>query len=367
LPSPRERGFTLVEILISLALAAVVSAAVLMLTRSQLVAYQSNDQIVRMQQNERAGIDFLESLLRRACGGIAWGRVGVNVPGVAQAVRNCIRVYDGATESGGTFTSGGATTLPDAIELVYGTTPITAMTAAPDLSSTPSAQVANINGFADGDLVLLTDFKQAVLVQIASNGVAVGGTPPQGTLTFGALGSSVVIPDASLNAGDPVLALAAGSTVMKAQSLALYVESAAGSTQNMLMLDPDGMVGLNHTDADPIVDGVADLQAAVGIDGNGDGILTESTASPGSDEWFGNATGELPLALATWNRPATADPQLHAVRATLVLQTENRYQGAAPALGPYEDRTTYPAVGAGTPRYRVARISTAPRIWNLLN
>ena len=51
----RQRGMTLIEIMIAMLLAGIVSAFILMITRSQLIAYEQNDQVARMQQNERAG------------------------------------------------------------------------------------------------------------------------------------------------------------------------------------------------------------------------------------------------------------------------------------------------------------------------
>src|SRR5260370_42081276 len=115
-----------------------------------------------------------------------------------------------------------------------------------------------------------------------------------------------------------------------------------------------------------LADGMMDLQAAVGIDGEGDGIITEVTGGA-NDEWFGNASGET-IAAPPWNRAGTGDPQLRQLRLTTVAQTLNSYTGIAPTIGPFEDRTTYPSTAAGGgPRYRSERVVIAPRIWNLLN
>src|SRR5262249_9179055 len=75
----RARGFTLIELMVSMALAGLTSVFLLMITRAQLTAYHMNESYADAQLNARAGIDFLENTLRRACGGIAWGRVSVNV------------------------------------------------------------------------------------------------------------------------------------------------------------------------------------------------------------------------------------------------------------------------------------------------
>jgi type II secretory pathway pseudopilin PulG len=44
-----------------------------------------------------------------------------------------------------------------------------------------------------------------------------------------------------------------------------------------------------------IADGILDLQVALGIDANGDGQLTEDPASPTTDEWLGNAVGDIAI------------------------------------------------------------------------
>jgi hypothetical protein len=45
-----------------------------------------------------------------------------------------------------------------------------------------------------------------------------------------------------------------------------------------------------------VADGVLDLQLAIGLDVNDDGLVTEDAANPGSDEWLGNAAGEVAIA-----------------------------------------------------------------------
>jgi hypothetical protein len=203
--------------------------------------------------------------------------------------------------------------------------------------------------------------QSGVLLRIATGGVSptgTGGPPTAGTLTFAASVPSGEVPSI-LNLSSPSL------YVMKAYSYALYVQT-SGVYANMLMLDPDGMIGSAHTDAQPLADGVIDLQAAVGIDGNADGIITE-VAGGASDEWYGNASGET-VALPPWNRAGTSDPQPRQLRLTIVVQTLNSYPGVAPTIGPFEDRATYPStLTGGGPRYRSERVVIAPRIWNLLN
>lgn len=379
----RQRGFTLVEILVSLGLAAIVSAAVLLLARGQLMAHAMNDEIMRAQANARAGIDFMESTLRRSCGGLSSGQVGINVPPAPQAITSCVRVWDGAVLSGGTFTAGSsATGSADAIEMIYPTSQPTTVipgTPATDLiTASPSVQVADVTGFNVGDFVIVTDptlsggalFKIQSVVANASGGgpspsPSIGPSPgtaanSPGRLIFVAIPGNVVSP---VPFTSPV-----GSFVFKATSASLYL-STGGNYPGSVLYDPDGMAGTDHTDAEPLIDGVDDLQFAAGFDANQDGVIQEqATPTTGGDEMWGNATGELPLPAIPWNGNGT--PQPRTLRATLLVRTTNSYPGQAlsptTTLG-FEDRTTYPSAGAAPPRYRPERITVAPRAWSLGN
>jgi hypothetical protein len=177
--------------------------------------------------------------------------------------------------------------------------------------------------------------------------------------------------------------------VMKATSMTLYRYSGGGPYSRMLMLRPDGIAWTAASSGpdQPLVEGVENFEVAIGSDTNNDGIITETLpATSGADEWLGNATGEL----APWpnnafvNMPAPTPPpppavptppqlpQYKQIRATLLARTTNTYPGDATNVAtPVEDRNNsfnYSASGAGgAPRYRVMRVTVAPRVWNLLN
>jgi prepilin-type N-terminal cleavage/methylation domain-containing protein len=350
----RQRGTTLIEIMIAMLLASIVSAFILMITRAQLISYEQNDQVARMQQNERAGVAYVESLLRRSCGGISGGRVQKMV-GTAKLL-DCLTVTSGGTNG------------TDSVDLLFGTTPWTSLTQTSssippaqgtdyDFSSTsPYVKVADATSFNKNDYVLVTDFKEALLMQISNITVT---TSPQAQLSLGS-----TKPDTSgLTAGwSPAY-------VMKAVSYTIYVNTTANDTfQNMLMLDPDGIIGgTDHSDAQPVVENVVDFQVAMGVDGDADGVIKEVGKAAGDDEWYGNVNGELPLTVALWNKDATTtNPRW--LRLSMIFQTGNKYPGGAPTLPLFEDRTTAVATPAGgTPRYRPVRITVAPRVWNLTN
>ena len=341
----RASGFSLVEILVAGALSGLLCSGLLMMVRGELMAFELSEQVGRAQTSSRAGMDLVEGLLRRACGGMSLGTLGLNLPS-AQGLTSCVRVWDGALPSGGSFTHGAPAGAADAVEIVYAAGFSSVATAPPVLTSTPSVTVADASGFAVGDYVLIGDWQQADLFQVSAIS--------QGTLNLGNLPLPVVSPTA------PPLTLAAGAVVLKARTVALYVSGGAAS---MLMLDPDGMAGSDHLDAQPLVDHAIDLQLAVAIDNDTDGSISES-ADGTADEWWGNAPGELPILPAPPYNGGVGYPQPRQLRASLLVETANNYVGAQPALGPYEDRSSYVTAAAG-PRHRSTRMVVAPRMWNL--
>jgi len=68
-----------------------------------------------------------------------------------------------------------------------------------------------------------------------------------------------------------------------------------------------------------IADGILDLQIAFGIDANGDGQLTENLANPATDEWLGNAAADTAITGG-----------LKAIRISTLARTNRRDQEYVP-------------------------------------
>jgi hypothetical protein len=349
------------EIMIAMALTAIVTASVLTIVRTQLMAFQMNDQVVRTQQNTRAGMDLVETIVRRACAGINTGVVQVYTPTVSGPMA-CLHFVDGAKISATSLTSSDAK-LPDALEVIYATGTMTALTTpAPTLSSTtPSITVLDASGFAVNDFVILTDASYAnpAMFQISN----ITGN----TLSLGVLGTApTTVPTVQTYQKN----VQSGTPVFKAATYSFFVVPDDKTTiyGGMLMIDSNGVVSTNHTsygsssNVQPAVDGVIDFQIAVGNDLNDNGVM----------DWVGDTWGES-LAATPWNSSTLSTmPQYRQVRISLLLNTLDKYAGTPLTTwttNAFEDRpaTSYPTITTGgfNPRYRSVRMTVAPRAWNL--
>lgn len=377
----RTRGFTLMEILIAMALTTIVTASVLAIVRTQLTAFEMEDQIVRTQQNSRAGMDFIESIVRRACSGINSGTLYVyagpsTILGTSQY---CLRVTDGAVATATGFTSTSKNN-PDALDVVYASGAMTAVTNSTVMttmtSTTPSVDVLDTCNFSIGDFVIVTDASYAnpALFQVS----AVGGTgtcpaasPRAGTLSLGTVNPAPTAAKLPVMSAYSATAGTAGTPVFKAYTYSIFVSdstintSANAAYDHMLMVDPAGITSTNHlnyTNVQPAVEGVIDFQVAVGQDNSG--------TNAGTMDWLGDSWGETLDYTKSWNSATlTTLPQYRQVRLSLLLRTSNLYPGTPGTITQLEDRpfASYPPFtpGQNSQRYRSISMIVAPRAWNL--
>jgi prepilin-type N-terminal cleavage/methylation domain-containing protein len=377
----RQRGFTVVEILVALFVASLLSVFVLSLTRSQLVTYEMQSQTNSVQENTRESFDFVETLLRRACGGISQGRVRILTGSSINFETYCVQVYDGAAVgtaaapgvgSTGSFTSSSPASAADAIEIIYGdgaNISSVGNQTATDWSA-GHIQVADMTSFTgtDNQLILVSDMKTGYVFKQTAHATSGSSAPFTGYITVSGISA-----DPS-NANE--FAIGAGSYIMPAKVYSLYIDTATDTRNPMLRLDPDGVAGTDHSDAEPLAEGVEDLQIAIGWDANNDGVITDSSNS--SDEWYGNAgtteisSGSPFPGTLLWTTDGTAAGPRQ-IRATLIMRSLNQYAGTPAKVAPAENRGTssgwnWNAVSSGTatvgPRFRQLRVIVAPRAWN---
>lgn len=278
-----QGGFTLIELMISLALFSFAVAGVLAVAVSMTQGYREQRQAVGTEASARVPLDYLSDILRQAA-------PGVSDPTQIQDAVTCttggINVYNG---------SGAGSS--DVLSVVHALGGIVTTLQTTYLSGT-TLSVVDASQFSIGDNVLVSNLSQGHLFKIT--GVSTASNP--NTLTIQSPCSGVTLPAA----GYP-----AGALVIRARHSVFSIGSVDGNPA--LMMDADE--GSNVYSADPLADGVEDLQVAVGIDGGADGVSESSNGT--GDEWYFNASGETLPASGTWR----------AVRITLVARTSTQLGG----------------------------------------
>src|SRR5205807_7295177 len=145
------------------------------------------------------------------------------------------------------------------------------------------------------------------------------------TLTLASQCGSINLP----SGGYPV-----GSLVIRAQHATFSIGSV--NSVPTMMMDPDAG---GSAVAEPFAEGIEDLQIAIGVDVNGDGVISEVGSSANDDEWQGNVAGDSVLS-----------GSIRAVRVTIVARSTQALAGPISSfnLPAVEDR---PA-GATFDKYR---------------
>ncbi len=325
----KARGFTLIELMVSMALFGLIAAGAMTLVMSGARSQAHSARVDVAQSALRAGIDFITRDVMMTSAGAGGGTL-TDGSGTHYTVR-----FDVAANN--------SSTGPDTLELwLVDGSPAAQLAAAASGGATSlsityeqnatTTFAASTNPYQSYVQLCDTNFANAVVTKLTS----ASGT----TLGIGAL---------------PGAGFAANAWVLPSKHVVYSIGqpfgNLAGVTANNNML----MMSVNGAPAQPLAEGVEDLQVAYGFDTNGDGVLTDNGNT--SDEWLYNAAGD---SAASFNIA-----QLRAIRVTLIatgttVDNGALQYGARPAA---EDR----AAASGTDGFirRVLRTEIAVRNFNL--
>lgn len=260
-----QAGFTLVELMIALLLFSVAIAGILSVAVTMTRSFREQSRIVNAERAVRAPLDLIVDALRQA----------------SPAVPTVSLIKDGNTPcSTGALNIVDNTGAPDELEIVYAsggvaTTTHSAVTASSTFVTVPSAHVGQ---FALDDYILISDTAQGTLLKVA-----------------GIAGNNLTIAPATACSASFPTSYPAKSVLVRAQRARFTIANLDGIPT--LWMDPDGA---GATPAEPVAEGVEDLQVAIGIDTNADGAISEVGAAAGDDEWYGNVGVEgLPAGTLT--------------------------------------------------------------------
>ena len=273
-----QRGFTLIELMVSLVLFSIAVAGILSVAVSMTMGMRTQRQVVAAEIAARAPIDFLADSVRGASPGASKG----DIKDIETCASGAIKITDN-------------TTAPDSLELVYASGGVVTWTSAAYDSNTPTTMlVMDAQDLEPGDYIVLADaaYQTGHLARITAKN--------SNTLTI-----------AAPNCTPLTFSYPQYTLVIRAQRALFSVANDADGIPT-LWLDPDGPLGALA--AQPLAEGIEDMQLAIGIDVNGDGAIAEQGLAANDDEWTGNVAGDpLPGGV-----PGT---RIRALRITLVART----------------------------------------------
>ncbi len=315
-PQPNQRGFTLVELMVSLVIFTFAIAGVLSVAVAMTRAYREQRRVIATENAVRAPLDFIVDAIRQAS------------PGVTTAV-----IADG---NDCTFTANAISFVdyedrPDELTLVYASGGVVSTTHSAVTSSSTSITIpaVHVEQFADNDYVLVTDGAQGTLIKVTGVGTT----------------SLTIAPTCA--AAFPAAGYPSGSILVRAMRARFYRDFVDGIPT--LFVCPNGATGAA---CEPLAEGIEDLQVAIGVDTDNDGALTDN--DNGTDEWDGNAATD-----------SVAAGTIRAVKISLVSRDAAPLTGT-PAFYPPQLVLNHPrATSAQADNYRRRMLESIVEIRNL--
>jgi hypothetical protein len=202
----------------------------------------------------------------------------------------------------GAFQVTNSTTGPDELTVVFASAAVVTSTRSPYTAGTAVITLTDASQILAGDTLLLTDLEQGHLVVVTAVDPSTGVTALQPQSC-----AALALP----SAGYP-----SGSLVIRAHRARFYIDT-IDSTPT-LMMDPDAE---GPAAAEPLTEGVEDLQVAVGVDADDDGNIAEKGAAADDDELVGNIAGDKALS-----------GTIRSARIGIVARSPSQLRGGAPSF-----------------------------------
>jgi prepilin-type N-terminal cleavage/methylation domain-containing protein len=355
-------GLTLVELMVTLVIASLVSSSAFLFFAGQRRVYDAQIKVLGVQQNLWAAMDTLSRHVRAAGIGMM-GCVNTTdpTPTGTTAPQTGLRAYTAGTPGqvlrlAPLWIQNGAAGAPDAITVVFGAGAFgsfsdaglaTSVTRASDPVATAAGKSV---GFRVGEFALLLDIsglpagpplgdRGCTLFQITGINSAGDQLLHAATSSWNPPGDVAnLVPFTYVGGASPIGAV----RDFGALSWVRFAIDATGPSPQLTMARLDGNSG--PTAPQVLADGIEDLQIAYACDldppapAGPDGILTEGTtaAARATDEWIYNVAGDVPRAgcvspqavrLTLSARSTTADDNLAGVPTNAKLPTEDGVAG----------------------------------------
>jgi type IV pilus assembly protein PilW len=258
----KNQGFTIIELMIAMAIVSLVMAAIVSAFIFQQESYNTQEQVAVMQQNGRAAMSALSRDVRIAGFGLGNASTSYYDSSVGATA------YLQAVTSHNSYANG-----TDSIDICYADPSNTATITDDMPNSSAILKVDTVTGFEDGDLVIITNGINASILEVtATNASALiiqhnpgGGTinPPGGHNIFPAGGYT------------------AGSKLFKVQ-IKSYDIDFSDPLHPLMRMDSDGPVGSGAFQ--PFADNIEDLQFAY--------IFSDGDEADSADDADGDDTND---------------------------------------------------------------------------
>lgn len=347
-----QSGLTLVELMISLVIASIAVAASLALGFSLNTTFREQRKMSDVERAARASMDLISNIVRAASPAVSNGNLEDHV-GCNDLLHGLLVVNN--------------TNAPDELYVIYGNgsapsaTPtlgtITETSAAYDPTQA-TLTVFSTAGFLTGDYVVVSNVDHGFIAEVSVDSAT------QFTLQKvpdgGVCGYARAPPSANPLDNTPfplAPGIPAGAIVVRAGIAHFFVcpgpsaKCTGGATElPTLYMDMDGD-GNDAAMLQPVALGIEDMQIAVGIDDDGNGVIDEAGAGPNDDDWTYNVAGDTLPALPPQLNPFF----INALRITLVARsiTEQSAENNATDRPAAEDRA------AGAPDVFRRRVVTS--------
>lgn len=332
-----QRGFTLIELMVSLVLFALVVTGMMAVAVSMITGYRDQEITISTESATRSTIDYMTNALHNASTGVPTFDQLINLD-VAACTVGAVQLVTNVANPSPLLNTSDKLTVTFASGAV-----ITTTTAAYAATTTPLA-VLDSTQIAANDYVIVTNFDRGHFVRVTAS-----SNSKPGTITL----ASPACLTPNLPTGDYI----AGATVIRAMRATFAIgvvpsTDAIGSVP-VLTMDADGEGTL--LTPEPIAEGIEDLQVVYGADNvTVDGVLGTESATAGADEWYGNVVGETV--------PTPLPNSARAIRITIVARTVRQFTGVNTfKLQAVEDRIANTA----TDNFRRRLLSTTVEIRNL--
>jgi prepilin-type N-terminal cleavage/methylation domain-containing protein len=287
------RGFTLVELMISLVIFSIAIAGVLSVAVSMNQGFREQRQATSAEDNARGAMDFIADAIRSAS-------PGVQQTGVIRDDLTCTCFAASASTAcpapigaaGVAVTN--STTAPDTLRVVFASGGVVTSTRTTYSKGDTSITLTETSGISVGDQLLVTNLTDGDIVTVT----AVSTTSGVGNVTVAAS------PCSAFTTTYPTL-----SIVVRVLRAKFFIDTtnANGFGTNVLLMDPDDD---GTATPEPLAENVEDLQVALGLDD------TSATPAGQVDYWEYSST----------TNGAKAGT-LRAARLTFVTLTKQALQG----------------------------------------